>query len=192
MAAHTSPKVTPFVLLGRKRLPPEESPSSEEIYDGDRQLWVDRSSGEPLVLRMQRYAEHSRYGETTMTETREGVDQTEGVNIRASRFGETTNTATKEGIDQTEGSIFAASPFGETTMTKTREGADQTEGAPGLQVSQYGETVHTRTREGIDQTESIAFSVSPYGETTMTNTREGVDQTEAPAQTTSDAPHSHF
>jgi hypothetical protein len=183
---------TPFVLLGRKKLPPEEPPSPEDIYDPNRQLWVDKASGVPLVLRMQGHAEHSQYGETTITETREGADQTEGVTISASRFGETTHTATKEGIDQPEGGVFQASSFGETTMTKTREGADQTEGAPALRASQYGETVHTRTREGIDQTESAAFSISPYGETTIINTPEGVDQIEGPAQTTSDAPHSHF
>ena len=139
MSAHGGP--IPFVLLGRKKLPPEEPPSPQDVYDEKLQLWVDKVSGEPLVLRMQNHAEHSRYGETTMTETREGVDQAEGVSITASPFGETTHTATKAGTDQSEGGYFQASKFGETTMTKTREGADQAEGAAGLLASQYGETI---------------------------------------------------
>ena len=152
--------MTPFVLLGRKQLPPEATPSPEEIYDDNRQLWVDRASGIPLVLRMKGNAQSSQYGETTITETREGVDQSEGTALIASQYGETTHTATREGIDQTESTVFQASPFGETTMTKTREGVDQTEGTVGFRASQYGETIHTRTREGIDQTESAAFSGS--------------------------------
>lgn len=159
--------MTPFVLLGRKRLPPEAAPSPEEIYDDNRQLWVEKASGMPLVLRMQGHARCSQYGETTITETREGADQSEGIALISSRYVETTHTATREGIDQTEGTVFHASPYGETTMTKTREGADQTEGIPGIRASQYGETVQTRTREGVDQTEGLA-------------------------PMTPDAPHSHF
>ena len=159
--------MTPFVLLGRKKLPPEATPSPEEIYDNNRQLWVDKASVMPLVLRMQGQAQRSQYGETTITETREGVDQSEGTALIASQYGETTHTATREGIDQTENIVLQASPFGETTITKTREGVDQTEGAAGFRASQYGETVHTRTREGIDQTEGLT-------------------------QVTFDASHSHF
>lgn len=127
--------MTPFVLLGRKKLPPETKPSPEEVYDDDRQLWVDKSSGVPLVLRMQGHERASSYGETTMTETREGVDQSEGAAIH----------------------VFDASPFGETTITKTQEGADQAEGGTSLEASSYGETVQTRTREGVDQPESSAL-----------------------------------
>lgn len=184
--------MTPFVLLGRKKLPPEAMPSPEEIYDDNRQLWVDKASGMPLVLRVQGHAQCSQYGETTITETREGVDQSEGAAILNSQYGETTHTISREAIDKTESTVFRASPFGETTMTKTREGADQTEGTPGLRASQYGETIHTRTREGIDQTEGAAFSVSPHAETTMTNTCEGANQGEGLPQMTSDAPHTHF
>ena len=46
-----------------------------------------------------------------------------------SQFGETTLTETREGVDQPEGSTIQASQLGETTLTKTHEGADQTERA---------------------------------------------------------------
>src|ERR1051325_11353572 len=110
--------MTPFILLGRKKLPPEADPSQEEVYDKNLQLWVDRNSGTPLVLCLERHAQNSKYGETTITVTREGVDQSEGTALVASQYGETTHTAMREGIDQTESSVFQASPFGETTMTK--------------------------------------------------------------------------
>jgi len=159
--------MTLFVLLGRTKLPPESGPSPEHVYDGDRQLWIDKSSGTPLVLCMHAYAQPSPYGETTMTETREGVDQTEGTALHASQFGET-------------------------TLTKTREGADQSEGAALLRASQFGETTHTRTREGADQTEGTTLEGSLFGETTLTNTIKGADQTERVAPSAFNAPHSHF
>ena len=159
--------MTPFVLLGRKKLPPEGSLSPDHAYDVSKQLWIDSVSGVPLVLRMQGHAQRSQYGETTITETREGADQSEGTALLATRFGETTITATREGADQSEGAVFQMSQFGETTLTKTREGADQSEGMDSLLASQFGETVQTRTREGVDQTE-------------------------ASADMTCNAPHSHF
>jgi len=157
----------PFVLLGRKKLPPENAPSHEHVYDADLQLWIDRNSGVPLVSCMQANAQQSRLGETTMTETREGVDQAEAT-------------------------MFHASQFGETTLTKTREGADQSEGAATFNASQFGETTNTRTREGTDQTESTTLRASQFGETTLTNTHEGVDVNEVDAPLAFDAPHSHF
>jgi hypothetical protein len=137
----------PFVLLGRKKLPPESAPSLEHEYDRYRQLWIDKISGEPLVSRMHGHAQPTQFGETTMTESREGVDQSEGVSLQASQFGETTLTKTHEGADQSEG-VFQASQFGETTHTATREGADQTESAA-FQASEFGETINTRRRDHI-------------------------------------------
>ena len=119
--------MTPYILRGRKKLPPESAPSPDHVYDSTRQLWIDKNSGAPLVLAMRRGAEPTQFGETTLTETREGVDRTEGA-VHASDFGETIQTRTREGVDQTEGSALQASRVGETTLTKTREGADQTEG----------------------------------------------------------------
>jgi hypothetical protein len=114
------------VLLGRKELPRENSPSPDEVYDESRQLWVYKNSGLPLVSIFQNRTQATPYGETTFTKTREGADQTEAVS--ASRFGETTQTHTVEGIDQTEVTVIKASQFGETITTRTREGTDQSEG----------------------------------------------------------------
>src|SRR5271157_1746831 len=119
--------VTPYILLGRKRLPPERSPSTEHVYDEQQQIWIDRSSGIPLVCGIRENAQPSQFGETVMTESGEGVDQPEGGSFQASEFGETIFTATREGLDQTEGSVSLASEFGETILTKTIEGVDQTE-----------------------------------------------------------------
>src|SRR5580698_1878292 len=125
----------PFVLMGRTKLPPESAPSGEEVYDEQRQLWINKKSGIPLVSWMQAQAQPetaekpgrgnlraSEYGETTVTKTREGADQTESSTLQATQFGETTVTATREGADQTEGAPVRASQFGETTLTKTGEG----------------------------------------------------------------------
>lgn len=118
--------MTPYILLSRKKIPCEQAPSPDEVYDESRQLWTDKNTGLPLVSYMQNYAQTTQFGETTFTRTREGADQTEGA-IRASRFGETTQTHTVEGIDQTEVTAIQASQWGETINTKTREGMDQSE-----------------------------------------------------------------
>jgi hypothetical protein len=120
----------PFILLGRKKIPPERPPSDEHIYDGERQLWIERNSGLPLVSCMRGHAQPTQFGETTLTETREGADRAEGVALHATQYGETSVTATREGADQTETPAVQASQLGETTLTKTREGADQSEGVP--------------------------------------------------------------
>lgn len=158
--------MTAFVLLGRKKLPPERLPSEDQIYDDDLQLWIDKSSGTPLVSCVRTHPQQSQVGETV-------------------------KTASREGIDQTEGTCFEGTKFGETILTETREGADQSEGAT-LLSSEFGETVHTRTREGADQTEGYSFRASQVGETTLTKTREGVDQTEGATIHSFDAAHSHF
>ena len=155
----------PFILLGRKKLPPETPPSDDHTYDSDRQLWIDKASGQPLVCRMRGHAQPTQFGETTMTETREGADRTEGIGFQATQYGETSITATREGADQTEGAIRA---------------------------SQIGETTLTRTREGVDQTEGVVFHASQLGETTLTKTREGADQTERATLPVSHAAYSHF
>ena len=120
--------MTPYILRGRKKLPPESAPAPEQVYDEDRQIWIDVKSGKPRVSCMGERAQPTQFGETTFTETREGADRTEGA-AQASDFGETVQTRTREGIDQTEGNTIQATQLGETTMTKTREGTDQTEGS---------------------------------------------------------------
>ena len=98
--------MTPYILLGCKELPPESAPSPDHVYDDHRQLWIEKKSGMPLVLCKRAHAQRTQFGETTFTETREGVDQTEGNAVQASRFGETTLTKTQEGADQSEGATF--------------------------------------------------------------------------------------
>jgi hypothetical protein len=147
-------KVEPFVLRNKQRLPAESAPNPWEVYDSERQLWVDARSGEPLVGRTVLQDANgllpSPFGETLLTATVEGADQSE---ISASPFGETSMTKTVEGTDQAESisAALPASPFGETTLTRTREGTDETEG---LRHSNVGETTITETREGADQPDS--------------------------------------
>jgi hypothetical protein len=150
--------MTPFVLAARRRLPPESEPSPEHVYDEHLQLWINRTSGLPLVSEMSRQPMASQFGETTVTETREGVDQSEITTIQSTKFGETTITATAEGVDQSELTAFEASQFGETTLTKTAEGIDQSE--LGHESSQFGETTFTRTHEGADQDESVGLEAA--------------------------------
>jgi hypothetical protein len=118
--------MTPFILKGAVKILPETGTPSEHVYDHQLQIWIDSRSGVPVIASSVG-AQNSRYGETTVTETREGVDQTEVASIHASRFGETTITKTMEGADQGEVTALAASRVGETTVTATREGADQSE-----------------------------------------------------------------
>ena len=118
--------MTPFILKGAIRIPPETDAPPEHVYDRQRQVWIDSRSGVPVVVSSVG-AHASRYGETTITETREGADQTEVASIHASRFGETTITKSMEGADQGEMAALAASQFGETTVTATLEGADQSD-----------------------------------------------------------------
>jgi hypothetical protein len=120
--------MTPYILQVRKKLPPERTPEPEHVYDSGRQIWIDKNSGAPLVSSIRPGAQPTQFGETTLTETREGADRTEGA-VHASDFGETIQTRSREGVDQTEGTaLMLASQLGETILTKTREGADQTEG----------------------------------------------------------------
>lgn len=143
----------PFILQHRKKLPLEADPLETCVYDSEQQVWLDRVSGTPVVSCLQAENASSRFGETTLTETREGADQSEVVALHASRFGETTMTKSIEGADQSEITALVSSRFGETTVTATREGADHSE-ITGLQGSRFGETTITRSSEGHDQAES--------------------------------------
>lgn len=145
----------PFVVRGRTALPPDPEPSGSEFYDRDLQLWVDAVSGNPVVNRLASKVGASQFGETTLTETREGVDQPEHGGIQSSAFGETTMTKTLEGVDQGEIVEMGMSQFGETAITRAQEGVDQPEMT--LAASQFGETVHTATREGVDTSESASL-----------------------------------
>lgn len=114
---------TPFVLRRRTLLPPAARPGPDQSYDAERQIWVLRDSGEPLVvLYERRQIQRSDFGETVLTKTSEGHDQREVLSW--SEFGETVSTRTAEGTDQCEA---MASEFGETVVTETSEGHDRTE-----------------------------------------------------------------
>src|ERR1035437_5711044 len=149
--------MTPFVLMGRRKLPPESGPSDDQIYDENWQLWINKKSGTPLVTDMRAHPQPSPFGETTMTDAPEGTDRA-GVVLQASQFGETTMTQAPEGADRAGPATFEASQFGETTITRTQEGADQTEVAT-IEASRFGETTLTKTVEGADQTEVASLQV---------------------------------
>src|SRR5262249_24292094 len=144
-----------FILLSRKQLPPDESPSQDKVYDDRLQLWINRQSGLPVIEHLKNQKQ-TQFGETVETRTREGIHQPEGAMLEASRFGETTLTDSGEGADQPERASLDASRYGETLLTKTREGADQAETAV-FRASQHGETLLTMTREGADQSENVAL-----------------------------------
>jgi hypothetical protein len=119
-------KVEAFILKNRVSLKSENRPQKKVIYDSNLQIWVNQDTGKSIVL--QSFENRTKklstdFGETTLTRTQEGADQTEV--IGASEFGETLMTETREGADQSE--MIGFSEFGETRFTATIEGADQAE-----------------------------------------------------------------
>lgn len=106
----------PFVAWESTKLRADQEPAPDHQYDPKRQLWIERESGRPLVSqRRDRPAatfQASEFGETLLTKTSEGVDQTESrpaihlddrqTELSASEFGETVLTRTHEGVDQSE------------------------------------------------------------------------------------------
>ena len=120
------PAMTPFILQGATKIPPEQAPSADHVYDPQLQIWMDRRTGVPVVISSV-HADPTRFGETTITETQEGADQPEVQLLRASTFGETTITKTAEGVDQSEATSLSPTRYGETTVTATVEGADRPE-----------------------------------------------------------------
>ena len=112
----------PFVARSRKMLTTPAPAGPEHRYDSNMQIWVCARTGEPLVL-LRRHQDAqtlaaSEFGETTLTKTVEGVDQSEARvdaditssgyrGVSASEFGETTLTETGEGTDQTERTVGA-------------------------------------------------------------------------------------
>ena len=104
----------PFVLRNRTKLPAEPKPCSHHVFDKRLQLWINTKSSLPVVLEMQH--RESEFGETLITATAEGVDQSERANLDASQFGETTVTkAPGEGVDYSDFGTLSSSAFGELT-----------------------------------------------------------------------------
>ena len=118
--------MTPLILQGATRIPPEQAPSPDHVYDAQLQIWMDRCADVPVINSCVG-VDSTKFGETTITETQEGVDQSEVQHLRASSFGETTLTKTAEGVDQSEASSLSPTRYGETTVTATVEGADRPE-----------------------------------------------------------------
>lgn len=111
------PYQVPFVARQRTPLPASDPAGPSHHYHPLRQLWVNADSGEPLVVGHVRSRRaplaSSEFGETSLTRTHEGADQSEGRigqdiltvgrgRLVASQFGETLVTETSEGVDQSE------------------------------------------------------------------------------------------
>ena len=153
----TKIRVEALILKKREVIASVTKPGGEITYDNDLQIWVDSVNRSPIVLNHiqtnSRNKLSSDFGETSLTRTSEGADQSEI--IGCSDFGETLITETREGADQSE--IIGCSDFGETTMTKTQEGSDQSEL---IGLSDFGETRLTSTSEGADQGEISSLSIN--------------------------------
>lgn len=89
----------PFVYRFRKKIESIVQNDEHSMFDNNRQLWVSKATGEPVVNEFIKLRS-SEFGETLITNTFEGVDQSESVN--SSDFGETVMTETREGVDQSE------------------------------------------------------------------------------------------
>jgi len=112
----------PFVARQRTPLPATDSAGTTHHYHPLHQLWVSAKSGEPLVVGhvRSRHAPlaRSEFGETSLTRTSEGADQSEAHNGQAS--------CADTSLTDTRGKLLA-SQFGETLVTETSEGVDQSE-----------------------------------------------------------------
>lgn len=130
-------QAVPFVFRNPDRLSSRGTPDQDRSYDPNRQLWIDEDSGEAWVLQQARLQQGARlptrYGETLITQTTEGIDKSEGV--QATQVGETMITRTSERPDESE--AVGASDFGETLVTKTSEGIDQQEVMGSFRGSPY-------------------------------------------------------
>lgn len=91
---------SPYILMLRRKLPAESDVPRGAVYDDYNQLWINQQTGCPLVSTLD--AKASEFGETLLTHSHEGVDQSEVASCLRSQFGETTITKTSEGADQSE------------------------------------------------------------------------------------------
>ena len=91
-------EIFPYALKERSLVEGGGLSISGATYDSLRQMWIHEETGRPWVEWAQESAP-SPYGETAITETHEGVDQSEVV---SSQIGETAFTRTHEGADQSE------------------------------------------------------------------------------------------
>ena len=139
-------------------------------YDMTLGLWID-DAGEPIIKKYTSQNElNAMAGETLITKTREGIDRSEGSNIRFDKkviksFDETIVTATREGIDRSENCFSDTlnahnvnddnkiiDLISETTLTRSREGIDRAESSYNNSQLAF-QSVQTFTRESIDRSE---------------------------------------
>ena len=113
-----------LILKGAVKLPAESKPPSNHVYDYERQIWIDTLRNEPVILQISQQMA-TRFGETTITETREGVDQSEIASLDiASHY---TSVADIQNPTNCNSFQLESTRFGETTITKTTEGTDASE-----------------------------------------------------------------
>ena len=99
----------------------------EHAYDSSLQLWIDLRTRMPLVSRLRENLA-SQFGETTLTATREGADQTEVASTDLHAPSGVLDACTAEVLSCGHTTLTQRpSQFGETTITRTSEGVDSTE-----------------------------------------------------------------
>ena len=118
--------MTPFILKHATKIPDEDAPTEEQVYDTRVQLWIDTRTGVPIVSATAAINMPGTDKERAEEDLVDG-DSAHTPCMRASEFGETIVTKTSEGIDQSEVTDFCASPFGETLHTATVESVDNPE-----------------------------------------------------------------
>lgn len=173
---------------------PEQAAIESSKYDIVSGLWMN-SAGQPVIEKYITDNITNLNGKTTISETRESIDRSEGTNFdvddKALDFSnvETLLTKTREGADRSEGSNSGVeSLVFESIETATREGIDRAELSydfmtdEGYQVKSRAidETLITRSREGADSSERAdvyEYSEPSFG-TTQTYTRESIDRSE--------------
>ena len=125
--------MTPFILKGATKIPDEEAPTEGQLYDSELQLWIDTRTGVPLVsaaVATKACEPDKECAEEYLVNS----DSARTPPMTASQFGETLLTRTSEGVDQSEATAFSASPFGETGHTATVESVDNPETVTAQQI----------------------------------------------------------
>lgn len=112
----------PFVLKSKVSITELDSCEDTQVYDPELQLWVSTISGRPLVVEMCACNAADRVNDIASASRR----KSKSACYLSSSFGETSMTKTHEGVDQS-GEVIHLTQFGETTLTETGEGVDVSE-----------------------------------------------------------------
>lgn len=119
----------PFILDGAIAIPSDENPSQSYIYDMDLQLWVDKENMTPLIDSYTA-GEATLYGETILTDTVEGADQSEIASTIPTSRDCLADTFLNNHTAPEKKTLSRPTQFGETLITKTAEGVDTSEVSP--------------------------------------------------------------